>query len=64
MINDQVLRLPEVIRITGLSKSTINRKAADGTFPKPVKLGTRASGWKESEITNWFKGLKHSGRSV
>ena len=55
MINDQILRLPEVISITSSSKSAINRKAAEGTFPKPVRPGTHASGWKESEINNWFK---------
>lgn len=34
----QFLRLPEVIRRTGLPRSTIYRKMSEGKFPKPVKL--------------------------
>lgn len=26
-----------------------------GVFPKPVKLGLRAVGWIESEVSTWFR---------
>ena len=44
------LRLPDVQRRTGKSRSTIYAGIADGSFPKPVKLGPRAVGWIEAEI--------------
>ena len=44
------LKLPEVRRRTGKSRSTIYAGIADGSFPKPIKLGPRAVGWIESEI--------------
>lgn len=47
---DSILRLPEVEKRCGLRSTTIYRRAADGTFPKPVRLGPRSSGWLESEI--------------
>lgn len=47
---DSILRLPEVERRTGLRRAQIYKAAAAGTFPKPLKLGAKASGWLESEI--------------
>ena len=44
------LRLPEVEARTGKSRSSIYQGVADGTFPKQIKLGTRAVGWIEEEI--------------
>ena len=48
-----ILRLPAVKARTGLSRSTIYLRIAQGTFPKPVSLGGRAVGWPESEIDDW-----------
>ena len=53
----QILRLPEVTRRTGRSRSAIYRGVADGTFPAPVALGPRAVGWRESDITAWIESL-------
>lgn len=49
------LRLPAVKDRTGLSRSTIYLRIADGTFPKPVNLGGRAVGWVESEVDDWAR---------
>jgi prophage regulatory protein len=50
-----ILRLPEVKRTTGYSRSSIYSQIAQGTFPKPVRLGKRAVGWLESEIQEWLQ---------
>lgn len=47
---DNILRLPEVEKRSGLRRATIYRRAAAGTFPKPVRLGPNSTGWLESEI--------------
>jgi prophage regulatory protein len=44
------LKLSEVKKRTGKSKSTIYQCIKDGRFPKPIKLGPRAVGWIEAEI--------------
>jgi prophage regulatory protein len=49
-----VLRLPEVLRKTGLSRSTIYAEIANGTFPKQISLSARAVGWLASEIDAWL----------
>ncbi len=50
----KILRRPDVERITGLSRSTLYAMMAEGTFPKPVKLGKRAVGWREADIAAWL----------
>lgn len=51
----QIRKLLEVKNITGLSGSSIYRMAARGTFPKPIKLGERSSGWLASEVEQWLQ---------
>ena len=56
----RVVRLPEVIEITGLSKATIWRRERDGSFSPPIRLGgerTRAVGWREQDVYDWIDGL-------
>lgn len=50
-----ILRLPAVKARTGLSRSTIYQRVAEGTFPKAVCLGGRAVGWVEAEIQEWLQ---------
>ncbi len=59
-----ILRLPLVKARTGLSRSTIYQRAAEGTFPKPISLGDRAVGWLESEIESWLSSRVEASRRV
>ena len=49
-----MIRLPAVMELTGLSKSTIYARAKDGQFPKPVNLGNSLSAWVEDEVEAWI----------
>ena len=51
----RILRLPEVKKRTGLSRSTIYVRLDKKTFPIPVPLGGRAVGWVETEIEAWLE---------
>ncbi len=51
---DRILRLKTVLNRTGLSRSTLYRKIADGTFPAQIKISTNCTGWRESEINTWM----------
>ena len=51
----RILKLPTVCDLTGLSKSTVYLKVAEGTFPKPIKLSTRSSGFLEHEVVEWVR---------
>ena len=50
---DTFVRLRAVKEITGLSRSSIYRRIAEGTLPKQINLGDRAVGWLRSEIDQW-----------
>jgi prophage regulatory protein len=50
---DRLLRLRAVIDRTGLSRMTINRREAAGTFPKRELLGARCVGWYESDVEDF-----------
>ena len=52
---ERVLRLPRVQARTGLSRSSIYVRVANGSFPQPIRLGARAVGWLESEVNAWIR---------
>ena len=49
----KLYRLPEVMNMTGLSRSSIYLRVSTDEFPKPVKIGRRAIGWPEDSIIAW-----------
>ena len=49
---ERLLRLPEVISQTGLNRNSIYQIK---DFPKPVKIGARATAWVQSEIQLWIR---------
>jgi prophage regulatory protein len=55
MEQDRILRLPEVLTRVGFAASTVRALVRTGEFPRPVRLGRRALGWKESSITDWLE---------
>ena len=50
----RVIRREEVCSMTGLARATIYKKVAEGTFPAPLRLGSRAVGWRLSDIQAWL----------
>lgn len=52
---ETIIRLPQVMKRTGLSRSTIYAYIEKGSFPKPFKIALRAVGWYESEVNAWIK---------
>ena len=49
-----ILRLPAVKARTGLSRSTIYLRVAQGTFPRQISIGVRAVGWLDSAVQAWI----------
>jgi prophage regulatory protein len=54
---DRLLRLGDVIQLTALSRATVYRQVAAGSFPAPVKIAS-ASRWPESEVARFVERLK------
>jgi prophage regulatory protein len=55
---DRIIRLPELIRITGLSRASIYRLIEKGNFPAPIELSVNAKGWFASQIRAWMESLR------
>jgi prophage regulatory protein len=53
--SDRIIRLKTVLSRTGLSRSTIYRKIAEGTFPAQLQISTNGTGWHESDINRWVE---------
>lgn len=53
----KLIRLPDVQLLTGMARSTIYERMAQGTFPRPLKLSIRHVAWKEQNIVNWIESL-------
>lgn len=56
----RILRMRELTKIVGLSRSTIYEKLNpesryyDETFPKPVRLGAASVGWRSTSVDAWI----------
>ncbi len=50
----RLIRLNEVLAMTGLSRSSMYRSIEKQQFPKQVSLGDRAVAWVESEVQDWL----------
>ncbi|WP_022941375.1 helix-turn-helix transcriptional regulator [Psychromonas hadalis] len=46
----QLFRRPEVLTLTGLSKSTLHNRIKSGLFVPPISLGARAVAFVASEV--------------
>ena len=44
-----------MLGITRISKTYINTRMKDGTFPKQIQLGSRTVVWNEQEVTKWME---------
>lgn len=51
----KILRLEQVVEMTGLPRSTLYRYVKNKQFPAQVKLGLKIVGWVESEVVDWIK---------
>ena len=60
-VPDRLLRLPDVVRCTGLSRSSIYALQGQGKFPKSVKLSLRAVAWPQQQIQRWIEGREVGG---
>lgn len=60
----RILRFPDVVKKTGLSKSAIYQRIRANDFPAPVQLGPRAVGFIAHEVDIFICALIRQPRSV
>lgn len=52
----RLLRLAQVMDVTGLGKSKIYELQSAGDFPMRVQITAHSVGWIEEEVQNWIAG--------
>ena len=52
---ERLLRLPDVLAVTTLSRSELFRQVASGAFPRPVAVSPRKRAWPVEEIDAWIQ---------
>ncbi len=50
-----ILRLPTILKRTGLSRSSIYLRISKGEFPRSISLGGRSVGWLEDDVESWLE---------
>jgi predicted DNA-binding transcriptional regulator AlpA len=49
------LRQSQVLSFIPISKSTLWRRVAAGSFPTPVKLSERVTAWRAEDVRIWIE---------
>ena len=57
----RLMRLDEVKRVTGLSRTLIYEMMPTGDFPERVRLHKRSVGWRACEVLDWLKSRPEAG---
>jgi prophage regulatory protein len=52
---DKIIREPELLKLVGLSRTTLWRREKAGDFPKRRQLSSRSVGWVLSEVLEWIE---------
>ena len=63
-VSKRLLRLPDVIERTGLSRSELYRRVKGQAFPKPIRIGARMVAWVEGDIDRWIADCVARGRAA
>lgn len=51
----KLLRITNVLAVTGMSKTCVYDAMKNSSFPRPVRLGTRSVAWRDDEIQAWVE---------
>jgi prophage regulatory protein len=51
----KILKISQVLDITGLSRATLYSYIKNQQFPCQINLGPRRVGWVEDEVTDWIR---------
>ena len=57
-LDRSVMRIGQVTRLVGLSRSWVYDAMSRGEFPQQIKLSRRAVAWRSTEVYNWLDSLK------
>ena len=57
------LRISDVTKVTGFSRSQMYSLMRKGLFPRQVQIGPKSVAWLDSETSEWIKERIHQSRN-
>lgn len=60
-IADALLKIQTVQALVGLGKTTIYKKVAEGTFPAPIRQGSRCTRFVAGQVQAWLQAQAQKG---
>lgn len=64
IVGKRLIRVPEVLRRVGFSRTKMYELIKEGRFPDKVKIGLRSVAFVESEIDAWIVNTIAQSRNV
>lgn len=55
MVDDDIIRMKQLVKKVGLCKATLYNMVKKGEFPRQLRIGQRATGWRRSEVLAWME---------
>lgn len=55
MLEPQLIRLPQVMQLTTLSRTEIYRRVKEGTFPAQRRISHKMAVWRKAEVDRWVE---------
>ena len=56
----KIIRKAQVLELVGMKSTWLHERVKAGEFPRPVRLGERAVGWRQSDVEAWLESREHA----
>jgi prophage regulatory protein len=56
----EIWRKPRVLAVISMGNTWLYGAIAKGEFPAPIRLGTRAVGWRRGDVEAWLESRQSS----
>lgn len=60
---DRLIRIAQVLTITGLGRTSVYDLVKKGTFPRPITINRRCSAWSENAVLGWVQAQLKGGEA-
>lgn len=56
-VNNEFMRLKQVLHVVPFSAATLWRKSKVGEFPAPIKLSANITAWRTEDVNDWIESI-------
>lgn len=60
MDDDDIIRMKQLVKKVGLCRATLYNMVKKNEFPRQLRIGRRATGWRRSDVLAWMEQRERS----